>query len=106
MKFLASIITLLVMATATMPSFAADKEAAACLPPDTLLYVQVTSVAQLREHARKHGLWALCQDPAMKRVVDQMSEAVNKKIDKKFKDMCEELNVEEPPSDLPLPMGA
>ncbi len=85
---------------------AIEGELAALFPPDSFLYVVIPEgVTALQEKLKKTSMWALYKDPAMQRFIESAEKTLREKLDEKLKEAWKELEIDEPPEELPWPTG-
>ena len=85
---------------------AIEGELAGLFPADSFLYVIVPEgVTALQEKLKKTSLWGLYKDPAMQRFIESAEKVVREKLDEKLKEAWKELEIDEPPEELPWPTG-
>ncbi len=80
-------------------------DSAKMMPSDTMIMVSVESIDVLREALKKTSWYDLYQDPAMQDVVRQAEEKIRDGAGDILKDFWKELEIDNPPEQLPWPEG-
>ena len=80
-------------------------DSARMLPDDTMVMISVESVSGLRAAMEKTSLYGLYKDPAMQEFVTETEKKVRELIGTKLKEFWKEMEIENPPEQLPYPEG-
>ncbi len=81
------------------------KDAASIIPEDTFLFVHVPDVSAVKEAFKKTSMWGLYKEPAMQQFVEPAEKAVREFIDEKLREAWKEMEIADPPEELPIPAG-
>jgi len=80
-------------------------ESARMLPEDMALMISVESVKEVTAAWEKTSFYSLCQDPAIRQVVDPAEKKIRVLIDTTIKDFWHKAQIENPPEQIPYPEG-
>ena len=81
------------------------KDAASIIPEDAFLFIHVPDVSAVTEAFKKTSTWGLYREPAMQQFVEPAEKAVREFIDEKLREAWKEMEITDPPEDLPIPAG-
>jgi len=80
-------------------------ESARLLPDDTMVMLSIESIAGLKAALEKTSLHALYKDPVIRPLLADAEEKIRKSFDEGLKEFWKEIEVDNPPREIPTPQG-